>query len=137
MRDAIGDERLLAFLDSYVRRTIYQDRLYRDVTRGISLSRRLAPLIAALYLKPLDERLVEEAAQRVRLLATVEEHNVLGGLGAAVCEVVCRLRVPRRVLRFGVQDRYDSRAGTQESLLDGHGVAPAALAGRVLAALAE
>ena len=57
MRDAIGDERLLAFLDSYVRRTIYQDRLYRDVTRGISLSRLLTPLIAALYLKPLDERL--------------------------------------------------------------------------------
>jgi hypothetical protein len=55
--DAIPDPRLLTLLDKYVRRTIYQDGLYRDVTQGISLGCPLSPLIAALYLKPLDERL--------------------------------------------------------------------------------
>jgi len=54
---AIADPRLVTLLERYVRRTVYQDGLYRDVTRGISLGCPLSPLIAALYLKPLDERL--------------------------------------------------------------------------------
>jgi RNA-directed DNA polymerase len=54
LRDAIADPRLLTLLEKYVRRTIYQDGLYRDVTQGISLGCPLSPLIAALYLKPLD-----------------------------------------------------------------------------------
>jgi hypothetical protein len=57
LRDAIADPRLLTLLEQYVRRTIYQDGLYRDVTQGISLGCPLSPLIAALYLQPLDERL--------------------------------------------------------------------------------
>jgi hypothetical protein len=57
LRDAIPDQRLLTLLEKYVRRTVYQDGLYRDVTRGISLGCPLSPLIAALYLKPLDQRL--------------------------------------------------------------------------------
>jgi RNA-directed DNA polymerase len=54
---AIADPRLMTLLERYVRRTVYQDGLYRDVTHGISLGCPLSPLIAALYLKPLDERI--------------------------------------------------------------------------------
>jgi RNA-directed DNA polymerase len=54
---AIADPRLVTILERYVRRTVYQDGLYRDVTHVISLGCPLSPLIAALYLKPLDERL--------------------------------------------------------------------------------
>jgi RNA-directed DNA polymerase len=54
---AIADPRLVTLLERYVRRTVYQDGLYRDVTLGISLGCPLSPLIAALYLKPLDDRL--------------------------------------------------------------------------------
>ena len=57
LHDAIADPRLVTILERYVRRTVYQDGLYRDVTQGISLGCPLSPLIAALYLKPLDERL--------------------------------------------------------------------------------
>jgi hypothetical protein len=57
LRDALPDPRLLTLLEKYVRRTVYQDGLYRDVTQGISLGCPLSPLIAALYLQPLDERL--------------------------------------------------------------------------------
>src|SRR5208337_2734946 len=53
----IADPRLVTILERYVRRTVYQDGLYRDVTQGISLGCPLSPLIAAHYLKPLDERL--------------------------------------------------------------------------------
>ncbi|MCE9672589.1 hypothetical protein LY474_32750 [Myxococcus stipitatus] len=86
-------------------------------------------------LKPLDEAAVLETAERTRLLVTVEEHTILGGLGGAVCETVCAHGLGRRVLRVGIQDRYDPLAGSHESLLRGHGLDGAAVAERVLASL--
>ena len=82
-------------------------------------------------LKPLDEAAIEETAERTRLLVTVEEHNVLGGLGGAVCEVVGSLGLGRRVVRLGLQDRYDSTAGSHEYLLLGHGLDGALAAQRI------
>ncbi|MFW6189406.1 MAG: transketolase family protein [Planctomycetota bacterium] len=56
-------------------------------------------------LKPLDVDLIERAAEETGAIVTVEEHNVLGGLGGAVCEAVCETR-PVPVLRCGIADRF-------------------------------
>ncbi|MEU7277172.1 transketolase C-terminal domain-containing protein, partial [Streptomyces asiaticus] len=56
--------------------------------------------------KPLDEEAVLGAARRSRLLMTVEEHNVLGGLGGAVAEVISEHGVPVRLHRHGIRDQY-------------------------------
>ncbi len=57
-------------------------------------------------IKPLDEAAVLEAATRSGRLMTVEEHNVLGGLGGAVAEVVTSSRLPVPVHRHGIRDAY-------------------------------
>ncbi|WNG36155.1 hypothetical protein F0U61_22645 [Archangium violaceum] len=88
-------------------------------------------------LKPLDEAAILETAERTQLLVTVEEHNILGGLGGAVCETVCAHGLGRRVLRMGIQDRYDPLAGTHESLLLGHGLDGASVAERIRASLSR
>ncbi|WP_375773011.1 hypothetical protein NR798_19685 [Archangium gephyra] len=88
-------------------------------------------------LKPLDEAAILETAERTRLLVTVEEHNILGGLGGAVCETVCAHGPARQVLRIGIQDRYDPLAGSHESLLLGHGLEGAAVAERILGTLSR
>ncbi len=51
----IDDDIVLDLLCQYMKRTLYQDGLYRDVSRGISLGCSLSPLIGALYLKPVDD----------------------------------------------------------------------------------
>lgn len=56
--------------------------------------------------KPLDEAAVLEAAARSRLLMTVEEHNVLGGLGGAVAEVLTTAGSATRLHRHGIRDEY-------------------------------
>jgi len=53
----VPDRRVRDLLRQYVRRTIYDGGLYEDVERGISLGCPLSPLIGALYLKLLDERM--------------------------------------------------------------------------------
>ncbi|MCH7686654.1 MAG: group II intron reverse transcriptase domain-containing protein [Planctomycetes bacterium] len=57
LREQIDDPRLLDLLEQYVRRTVVEDGLYEDVTRGISLGCALSPVMGALYLQRLDERM--------------------------------------------------------------------------------
>ncbi len=55
--------------------------------------------------KPLDRALVESCARETGALVTCENHNVVGGLGSAVCEAVCDTK-PVPVERVGVQDVF-------------------------------
>lgn len=57
-------------------------------------------------LKPLDREAILHAARRSNLLMTVEEHNIIGGLGAAVAEVLAEQGCGARLLRHGIRDEY-------------------------------
>jgi transketolase len=57
-------------------------------------------------IKPIDSEAVLRAAARSDRLMTVEEHNVLGGLGGAVAEVLADAGVGKRLLRHGIRDTY-------------------------------
>ena len=57
-------------------------------------------------IKPLDAEIVRKAAAESGKILTVEEHNVIGGLGSAVCDEVCASGIPCRVAKIGVQDVY-------------------------------
>lgn len=56
--------------------------------------------------KPLDEAAVLAAARTSRVVLTVEEHNILGGLGSAVAEVMAENPAKARLKRHGIMDEY-------------------------------
>jgi transketolase len=56
--------------------------------------------------KPLDREAIVEAARSTGALLTVEEHNVLGGLGGAVAEVLAEIGGAPRLRRHGIEDCY-------------------------------
>jgi len=58
------------------------------------------------FVKPLDVDLVKRLAQSHELLVTVEEHQVMGGAGSAVCEALNALGIEKRVLLLGLPDRF-------------------------------
>ena len=72
-------------------------------------------------LKPLSADDVCAAARACAGLVTLEEHSVLGGLGAAVTEILGEHH-PTRVLRVGVPDRFSEHCGTHAHLLREHGL---------------
>lgn len=84
--------------------------------------------------KPLDSAALVAAAERTRVVVTVEEHWRSGGLGSAVAETLGEL-APTRVLRVGVPDRFVAVAGAQEDLLEVCGITAAAVVARALEAL--
>lgn len=78
-------------------------------------------------LKPIDRQLIAKIAQEVPQFITVEDHNVVGGLGSRVCEVVAEENLSVPVLRHGVPDVF-GESGTPEALyskyrLDAKGIA--------------
>ena len=56
-------------------------------------------------IKPLDEELVLASAAKTKKVVTVEEHSVIGGLGSAVCDVLCE-KAPAQVMKIGIQDVF-------------------------------
>ncbi len=66
-------------------------------------------------IKPLDEAAVKAIAEDHDFLVTVEEHQVTGGLGGAICEFVSG-NCPTKVIRVGVQDLF-GQSGEPEELV--------------------
>jgi transketolase len=79
-------------------------------------------------IKPIDAEGIAQWARKVPLIVTVEDHNILGGMGSAVAEVVADLPGSRAaVFRHGVRDTF-GQSGTPEALykhhrLDAEGIA--------------
>ena len=66
-------------------------------------------------IKPLDKEILIAAAQQTGAIVTTEEHNVIGGLGSAVCEALAGV-CPVPVIRHGVEDIYGKSAPAKELL---------------------
>lgn len=70
------------------------------------------------FIKPLDEQLILDLADRHELLVTLEENSLQGGAGSAVNETLMRAGHPVRVLNLGLPDRFLEHASQQEQLAD-------------------
>lgn len=85
-----------------------------------------ARLINIHTIKPLDKEIVVKAAKETGRIVTVEEHNVIGGLGDAVCGVLSE-EYPVPVTKIGVNDVY-GHSGPATALLDEFGLNAAHIA---------
>ncbi len=87
----------------------------RLAAEGISVA-----VINSSSIKPLDREGILAAAENVDLVVTAEEHQIIGGLGSAVCELLAE-ESPRRVVRVGVDDRF-GQSGKADELLSHYGL---------------
>ncbi len=72
-------------------------------------------------LKPLDAEVVLAAARETGAIITVEEHNIIGGLGSAVAEVLAdSSNLSISFKRIGINDLFCSQVGSQEYLRKAH-----------------
>src|SRR5438270_8063580 len=58
------------------------------------------------FVKPLDLELVKQLAESHHLIVTVEEHQIMGGAGSAVCEALAQMKIEKQVLLLGLPDRF-------------------------------
>ena len=79
-----------------------------------------AMIINMATVKPLDEELVLAAAAKCGKVITCEEHSIIGGLGEAVCSLLCE-KLPTPVRRIGVNDVF-GHSGSAAALLKEYGL---------------
>ncbi|MET1028991.1 MAG: transketolase C-terminal domain-containing protein [Dongiaceae bacterium] len=90
-----------------------------------------AGVLHAHTVKPLDNDAVLYAARQVRLVVTMEEHSIIGGLGSAVAELFADTGTTRRVLRLALGDRFPIGYGSQDHLLAEAGLSVPAMIERI------
>jgi len=71
-------------------------------------------------IKPIDKDIIIEAARETRAIVTAEEHNIIGGLGSAVAEVLAE-SYPTVMERVGVRDSF-GESGNSDDLLKKYGL---------------
>lgn len=71
-------------------------------------------------IKPIDEEIIIKAGRETGIIITAEEHNIIGGLGSAVCEVLSE-NCPVPVIRVGVKDVF-GESGKPDELLKAYGL---------------
>lgn len=82
---------------------------------GIQVSVLHTPTI-----KPLDVKTILEYTSRVKIIVTIEEHTIIGGLGGAVAEIIAEanFQTVKRFKRLGIPDIFPKQYGSQVSLME-------------------
>jgi len=87
-------------------------------------------LMEAISIKPMDTQAIREVQKSVKCLITIEEHNIIGGLGDAVCAALAgEPSVP--VFRIGLNDCFGQSARNYAQLLSQYGLDAASIAEKV------
>lgn len=81
-------------------------------------------------IKPLDSEAIQKASGSSKLIVTVEEHSIIGGLGTAVAEVKTKLHNSPLQLLIGLPDQYDE-GGEYQDILERHGLTSQLIAKRI------
>jgi len=73
-------------------------------------------------IKPIDTKAIIEAAKETELIVAVEEHNLTGGLGSAIAEVIADHGLSSRLLRIGLPDKFIHKYNSHKALLEKYGL---------------
>ena len=94
--------------------------IFEEVTaaKDILKEKGIAPAIYTFpTVKPIDKKTIESVAEEFDLIVTCEEHNIIGGFGSAVAEVMAEMKNKKAtLLRIGLNDEYSIRVGNQRYL---------------------
>ena len=72
-------------------------------------------------IKPLDKNAVDDACNNSKLIVSLEEHNIVGGLGSAIAEYKSSLKNSPKQVILGVEDKY-TKGGSYKFLQEKHGL---------------
>ena len=75
-------------------------------------------------IKPFDHEGLIQAGETAKLVVTIEEHVLNGGLGSAVLESLSDYGIVKKVVRLGIPDVFAEQYGSQDTIMEGFGLDP-------------
>lgn len=83
-------------------------------------------------IKPIDQEVIKNISNNHNLIVTIEEHNIVGGFGSAVAEIMAEMRNKKaHLLRIGLNDIYGKFVGNQKYLREQYGMSGSKIAQRI------
>ena len=82
--------------------------------------------------KPIDKEIITKIAASHEIIVTCEEHNLSGGFGSAVAEVLAELPSHARLVKIGMNDEYSTLVGDQKYLRHEYGMSGKKIAEKIL-----
>lgn len=109
--------------------------IFEEVNKAYDLLRGkgISPAVYTFpTVKPIDKEVIDKCSEEFDLIATCEEHNIVGGLGGAVAEVMAEKRNRKAaLLRIGINDTYAATVGNQQYLRAQYGLSAEKIAERI------
>jgi transketolase len=106
-----------------------------QVTEILKDNRVAVRLVNMRTIKPIDAEAIFKAATETKAIFTIEEHNVIGGLGSAVSEVLAELSYRVLFKRFALPDRFVEDVGDRKYLIEKSGLGANQIAKAILVKL--
>lgn len=94
---------------------------------GIGIAQYSFPTV-----KPIDREIIRACAEKAEWIVTVEEHNIVGGFGSAVAEVLAGIKTKARIEYMGISDCYCTKVGDQSYLREQYGIGKRDIVEKVL-----
>lgn len=89
-------------------------------------------------IKPIDKEVIQQCAKDFDMIVTCEEHNIVGGFGSAVAEVMAEMKFKKAYLmRVGLNDEYSVKVGNQKYLRQQYGMDARSIVKKVEEAVSE
>ena len=82
-------------------------------------------------LKPIDHISIMQILEHCSLVVSIEDHNIIGGLGTSIAEIIAEENVCVKLLRLGVNDTF-GESGSVDELLGKHGLIPEKISNKIL-----
>ena len=92
--------------------TVVEALKAKEILEGKGINVRVADIHT---IKPIDKNLIVKCAKETKRIITIEDHNIIGGLGSAICEVLSE-EYPCLVTRMGIKDAF-GKSGKAEELM--------------------
>jgi len=94
-------------------------------------TKKSVEIISLPTVKPLDERFILNKLSKAKGVFTIEEHNIVGGLGTAIATIMAKSKynIPFKI--FGIPDRFIKEVGTREYLCELAGLSPISIAAEI------
>ena len=71
-------------------------------------------------IKPIDKEIIIKCAKETKMLISIEDHNIIGGLGSSIAEVLIE-EYPKKLIRLGIKDTF-GKSGNAEELMEYYGI---------------
>lgn len=100
--------------------TGYTVHIALDAMKELNKKGIKVKVIDVYCIKPIDEKTIINCAKECKVLLSIEDHSIIGGLGSAISEVLIK-KSPKKLIMLGVQDKF-GRSGDVEELMRIYGI---------------